>query len=84
MATVIEERKEQIRDLVCEILEIEPTDLGDDDDFKEAHGADSMATIELLGALEMRYKVSIDQSQLPTMGTFNGVYDAVAKAAGWE
>jgi acyl carrier protein len=84
VTAAIEDHKQDIRDVVCEILEIEPGELHDGDDFRADHDADSMGVIEILAALEMRFDISIDQAHLPTMGNLAGVYDAVAKAAGWE
>jgi acyl carrier protein len=84
VTTMLEDHKQEIRELVGGILEIDPADLGDEDSFRDDHSADSMRSIEILAALELKYDISIDQSELPSMGTLAGVYEAVGKAAGWQ
>lgn len=84
MTTMLEDHKQEIRELVGGILEIDPAELGDEDSFRDDHDADSMRSIEILAALELKYDISIDQSELPTMGTLAGVYEAVGRAAGWQ
>jgi acyl carrier protein len=73
----------QIRDVVSEILEIEPDELTDDSLFKEDHGADSLRAIEILAALEKTFNLTIDQSELSRMVNLAGVYAVVAESAGW-
>ena len=84
MTTAIEDHKDQIRDIVCDVLEIEPAEISDDSLFKEAHEMDSMGAIEILAALEQTFGITIDQSELVRMVNLSGVYDVVARATGWE
>lgn len=77
-------RKEVIKDLVCGILEIDPEAVTPTSLFKEDHGADSLRAIEILAGLERTFKVTIDQSELSRMVNLDGIYDAVAIAAGWD
>lgn len=84
MTGTIEARKEQVRDVVCEILEIEPDELTEDSLFREDHGADSMAVVEVVAWLEKEFSIKIDDTELVRMVNLTGVYDVVKKAAGWE
>jgi acyl carrier protein len=45
------ERRAKIKEIVCDILEIEPSEMTDTSLFKEDHGADSLGAIEILSAL---------------------------------
>lgn len=76
--------KARIRDLVCDILEIEPEEMTERSLFKEDHDADSLRAIEILAGLERTFGVSIDQSELGRMVNLEGVYTVVAEAAGRE
>lgn len=70
-----------IKDIVCEILEIEPDEVTETSLFKEDHGADSLRAIEIVAALEKRYSVVIEQAEFPRMVNLRGVYDVVVEAA---
>lgn len=79
-AEVDAERRGQIKDIVCEILEIEPAEVTDTSLFKEDHDADSLRAIEILAALERSLNVTIDQAELSRMVNLEGVYTVVAEA----
>ncbi|MFE6871570.1 acyl carrier protein [Kitasatospora sp. NPDC057692] len=74
-------RKQEIKDLVCDILEIDEDEVTETSLFKEEHDADSLRAIEILAALERTQKVTIDQSELSRMVNLQGVYAVVAEAA---
>jgi acyl carrier protein len=73
-------RRGTIKEIVCEILEIEPADMTGTSLFKEDHGADSMGAIEILSSLERTFGVEIDQAELTRMVNLDGVI-AVVDAA---
>lgn len=83
MTTTVEDRKSQLRDIVCEILEIDPGQITDDSSFND-HDADSMGMIEILAVLEKTYNITVDETELIRMVNLSGVYAVVASAAGWE
>lgn len=74
MAQLTTDIEEQIKDIVCEILEIEPDEVTPTSLFKEDHDADSLRAIEILAALERTFTVTIDQSELARMVNLEGVY----------
>jgi acyl carrier protein len=80
MTSPAAQRQDEIRDIVCEILEIEPAEVTDTSLFKEDHDADSLRAIEILAALEKRFDVVIDQAELARMVNLAGVYEVVAEA----
>lgn len=83
MTAVVTERLETIKDIVCDILEIDPDEVTNTSLFADDHGADSLRAIEILASLEKQFSVVIDQSELPRMVNLEGVYTVVAEAAGW-
>ncbi|OEU87018.1 polyketide-8 synthase acyl carrier protein [Streptomyces abyssalis] len=83
MTTVTEKHQTEIKDLVCDILEIDPDEVTETSLFKEEHDADSLRAIEILASLERNFNVTIDQSELARMVNLKGVYEVVSEAAGW-
>ncbi|MEU9359824.1 acyl carrier protein [Streptomyces sp. NPDC048301] len=75
--SINEEQRAQIKEIVCEILEIEPTDVTDTSLFKEDHDADSLGAIEILSSLERTFGIEIDQAELTRMVNLDGVVAVV-------
>jgi len=75
---------EEIREIVADVLEMEPQEITDTGDFREEYDADSIRAIEILSRLEKKYKVEIPQSELPKMQNLKAVYAVVERCAGWE
>lgn len=84
MTTTAADRKETIKEIVCDILEIEPDEVTGTSLFKEEHDADSLRAIEILAALEKTFNVTIDQSELARLVNLEGVYAVVAQSANWQ
>ncbi|MBE1492005.1 acyl carrier protein [Plantactinospora soyae] len=74
------DRNEQVKEIVCEILEIDVEEVTETSLFKEDHGADSLLAIEILAALERNLHVTIDQAELSRMVNLQGVYAVVGEA----
>ncbi|WP_419995135.1 acyl carrier protein [Streptomyces boninensis] len=72
--------KDEIKDIVCDILELELDEVTDTSLFKEEHDADSLRTIEILASLERVFGVSLEQAELSRMTNLAGVYAVVAEA----
>ncbi|OPF82737.1 polyketide-8 synthase acyl carrier protein [Streptomyces antioxidans] len=83
MTAIVEERRETIKEIVTDILEIDPDEVTETSLFKEEHDADSLRAIEILAALEKTFNIVIDQSELGRMVNLRGVYEVVSDAAGW-
>ncbi|MCX2732042.1 acyl carrier protein [Saccharopolyspora sp. NFXS83] len=79
-ARVDEAGRGKIKEIVCDILEIEPADMTDTSLFKDDHGADSMGAIEILSALESTFDVTIEQSELTRMVNLDNVVAVVNDA----
>ncbi|MEU3373720.1 MULTISPECIES: acyl carrier protein [unclassified Streptomyces] len=84
MAIVMQqEQLEEIREIVAEVLEVEPEEITETSNFANDHEADSLRAIEILARLEKKYKVEIPQSDLPKMENLTAVYEILAERAGW-
>jgi acyl carrier protein len=75
---------EELREIVAEVLELEPEEVSDSADFVEEYEADSLRAIEILARIEKKYRVEIPQSELAEMRNLKAVYDVVARHAGWR
>jgi acyl carrier protein len=82
--TVTQQRMEELREIVADVLELEPEELSDTGDFREEYDADSLRAIEILARLDKKYKVEIPQSELPDLNNLKAVYEALARHAGWQ
>lgn len=83
MSTVDEQRDVKLKEIVCEILELEEDEVSETSLFNEDHGADSLRAIEILASLEKEFGVVIDQSEMARMVNLKGVREVVGEAAGW-
>jgi len=77
MTSLDQELKNEIKDIVCEILEIDPDEATETSLFKEDHGADSLIAIDVLAAIERRFNVTIDQEALTRMTDLSAVYTLI-------
>ncbi|MBB5803648.1 acyl carrier protein [Saccharothrix ecbatanensis] len=81
MTTAIDTaRMARIKEIVCDVLELEESEVTDTSLFSEDHDADSLRAIEILASLEKAFGVVIDQSELTRMVNLNGVYEVVTEA----
>jgi acyl carrier protein len=67
--------KEELRALICEIAEVDT--LPDATHFKEL-GIDSMMGVEIVAAIERKYHIKIDDSELQEVSTLNKSFELVA------
>ncbi|MCI0729731.1 MAG: acyl carrier protein [Chloroflexi bacterium] len=73
----------EIREIIAEVLELDPEEISETSLFVEDHQADSLRAIEILARLEKSYKVEIPQEDLPKMIHLSAVYGVVKAYAGW-
>lgn len=84
VTTISAGRLEQLRDIITEVLELEPGELTDTSDFVEDHGGDSLLAIEILARIERDMGVNVPTDELAEMTNLNAVRAIVARYAGWE
>ncbi len=61
----------EITALVAEVIEKDPKDINPDARFVEDLGVDSMMALEILAAIEKKYKIAIPEEKLMEMRTLN-------------
>ena len=73
-------RMTRVKEIVCEILELEQDEVTETSLFAEDHDADSLRAIEILASLEKAFGIVIDQAELPRMVNLQGVYEVVSES----
>ena len=73
--------KEELRALIAEIAEKD--EIPDDVEFKDL-GIDSMMGVEIVAAIEKKYQVKIEDSELTQVTTLNASMALVQKKLGAE
>jgi acyl carrier protein len=76
----VAERADEIKAVVCRVLEVDEDEVAPTDHFVDALGADSMKLIELLANLEIEFDVEVDSAEFERLVTLDGVYDVLACA----
>lgn len=69
-----EKLKNEIKELVAEIIEVEVDELDDEKDFVLDYDVDSLRSIEILTRLEKLMDVKIQQEKLAEMKNLLSVY----------
>ena len=72
--------RDVIREIVADIVEVDIEEVGWNSHFWDHLKADSLQGIEILSALERRFKINIDQSLLPDMQDVQSTYEVVMAA----
>lgn len=80
MTRITTDDRQQIKKIVCDILELEDDEITETSLFVEEHDADSMRLIEILSSLELNLKVTLEQSDLVRMVNLAGVYEVVSES----
>lgn len=69
----------QVRKLISDVSEIPLNELKDDAKFTEDMGVDSMKALEIVAAVEKKFKIVIPEEKIPAIRTPNDVYDILQK-----
>ena len=72
---------DQLRELIADVLEIEPEEITDTSLFAVEHGADSLRAMEILARIEKTFDVEIPQDELSRMVNLESVRAIVQEHA---
>ncbi len=67
----------EIRQIIADIVEIPPEQVGDDTSLADELGVDSLMALEIVATIEKKYRVQIPEEKLQQVKTLN---DTVALA----
>lgn len=80
MSEITAERvREEVRNRVAELTEMDPSEVSDTADFIEELGVDSLMAIELMVALDKEYKIDIPEEEFRQIGNVDQAVDVVMK-----
>ncbi len=71
--------EQEIRDLIADIIEMEADQIDPDAHLVEDLGMDSMMALEILAAIEKKYKIRIPEEDLPKITTVNRAVELAKK-----
>ncbi|MDD5005577.1 MAG: acyl carrier protein [Candidatus Omnitrophica bacterium] len=69
--------EQEIREIIAEIIEKKPETITGDANLFEDLGADSMMALEILAALEKKYKVVIPEDKLTQLTSLRKIMELV-------
>ncbi|KID32561.1 acyl carrier protein [Prauserella sp. Am3] len=72
-------RADEIKAVVCRVLDVPPSEVGLESRFVDDLGADSMDLLELLSHLEVEFDVRIDEDHLARLVHLRGVHDVLGE-----
>jgi acyl carrier protein len=81
-ATTRSARIQQLRDIIIEVLEIEPEELTDTNDFVEDYDADSLMAMVIIAKVDQEMGVQLPDECVPKMVNVNAVLRLVDQYAG--
>ena len=70
---------QEVRNLIAEIIEMDPSEITPDAGLVEDLGMDSMMALEILAALEKKYKIKIPEEELPKITTLSRAIELAKK-----
>lgn len=71
--------REEIIDLVLDIIELEKGEIGLDDPFSNFEGIDSLKALDVLMALEKKFKMSFPEKVVAEFTTINKVIEVAER-----
>ena len=70
---------QDVKKLIADIIEMEPQQIDPDANLVEDLGMDSMMALEILAAIEKKYKIKLHEEELPKITTVNRAVELARK-----
>ena len=71
--------EQEIKALIADIIEMDPEQIDPNAHLVEDLGTDSMMALEILAAIEKKYKIQIPEEDLPKITTVNRAIELARK-----
>ena len=78
MPTAVNIEKE-VRELIADIIEMNPAEIAPDAHLVEDLGMDSMMALEILASIEKKFRIKIPEEDLPKITTLNKAIELAKK-----
>ena len=69
----------EITDICLRVVEMEPGEIGPDDDFRQFSHIDSLKALDLMTALEQRFQFRLPEGELREFETINKVIAVIKR-----
>jgi acyl carrier protein len=69
----------EIKELIADIIEMDPNEINPDAHLVEDLGMDSMMALEILASIEKKYKIKLPEEELPKIVTVNKAVEVAKK-----
>ena len=79
-----DENLSKVRTIVEQELDLEDENITETASFVDDYDADSMSLIQVLARIERELGVKVPPDEYEQMRSLGGVYEVVARHAGWE
>lgn len=76
--------EEKVKEIIAEQLSIEVSQIKAESSFIEDLGADSLATVELILALEDAFDIEVSEEEAEKMLSVQNAIDYIKKTVDWE
>ncbi|MEV5676446.1 acyl carrier protein [Streptomyces sp. NPDC052164] len=71
--------REELRTLLAETIDTEVSEVGDDTDFVQTLGVDSLMALEVVVVLERTYAIKFTEDEMRSVRTLNSAHDEVLR-----
>ena len=71
--------KKDVKKTISEITEVSEEELKEDADFTNELGIDSMMALEMVAAIEKKYKIVIPEEDIPNIRSLKNIYSILEK-----
>ena len=71
--------EQDVKALIADIIEIDPSQIDPDAHLVEDLGMDSMMALEILATMEKRYKIKLPENELPKITTVSRAIEIARK-----
>ena len=71
--------KKDVKRTISEITEVPEDELKEDADFTSELGIDSMMALEMVAAIEKKYKIVIPEEDIPNIRSLKNIYSILEK-----
>lgn len=72
--------KKDVKRIISEITEVPEDELKEDADFTSELGIDSMMALEMVAAIEKKYKIVIPEEDIPNIRSLKNIYSILEKS----
>ena len=70
---------EEVKKLIADIIEMDPAQIDPNASLVEDLGMDSMMALQILAAIEKKYKIKLPEEELPKITTVNRAVELARK-----